>query len=219
MIEDLLIGLPGQRPGGLALSLLFFVAAAISAVAAGLAYATLCVAFPRASLPAQAVTALLRGVPPLLLVFGLGQAGGVPVSVGAFAALALYSFSHVGEILRSFLGSYPAELREQGRVLGLRALAEWRHLRVPWTLRHALDALATHWISLLKDTGALIVLWIGELTTVTRILTDSRPDLDYGATVIAAASAMYLAATLSLIAAVGLARRLPALRQARVEAA
>jgi ABC-type amino acid transport system permease subunit len=70
-------------------------------------------------------------------------------------------------------------------------------------------------VSLLKDTGALVVLGIGELTTVAKILGEVATTLEDWALVLATASALYLAATMALITgipavmgiAVGIIRR------------
>lgn len=210
MIENLVIGLPHDRPGGLVLTLVYFAGSAAAALGAGFLYAGLCLAFPRASLLLQAATALVRGIPLLLLVFLLAQLTPLPLDLAGFAALAAYSFVHVGEILRSFVGAYPRSLHEQARVLGLGAGREWLQIRVPRTLAYALDALATHWISLLKDTGALVVLSIGELTTVAKALSESTANYGRWQEILVAAAALYLATTLAVIAALRLARRIPA---------
>lgn len=173
MITNLLIGLPGQRPGGLVLTVLVAIGSAGCAVLLGLAYASVCVTVPRASLVLQAALALLRGIPLLLLIFALAQTTNVSLAFAGFAGLVLYSLSHVGETLRSFLAAHPAMLDDQARLLGLGALRRLLTVRLPWALRRSLDALATHWISLLKDTGALVVLGVGELTTVTKILSEN----------------------------------------------
>lgn len=197
MIGDLLFGLPDQRPGGLLLSVLSAVTAGGLAVLVGLLYATVCVAAPGLTLSVQGGLALLRGVPLLLLVFTLAQTTTLPLAASGFVALFLYSLSHVGEALRSYLATYPPVLREQARLLGVPPAREWATLRVPWTVRRSLDALGTHWISLLKDTGALTVLGIGELTTVARMLSE-HTDTNRWLLVLLTAAAMYLVAVLAL---------------------
>jgi ABC-type amino acid transport system permease subunit len=199
MLINLLIGLPGERPGGLALTLVYFVASGFIAVAAGLTYATICTAFPRRSLVLQAGTAVVRGIPVILLVFLLAQLLPLRVGAAALAGLILYSLSHVGELLRSFLTAYPQPLREQAMVTGLTSTREWLQLRVPRTIACSLPALITHWISLLKDTGALVVLSIGELTTVAKTLSESTASSRHWLTVLTAAGVLYLAATLLLL--------------------
>ena len=198
MIVNLLFGLPNSRPGGLVLTVLFFVGAAVCAVAAGFAYGALCLVFPRASVPFQGMAALLRGVPLLLMLFFLVQTSTLPVALVGLVALILYSSSYVGEILRSFLVSYPKPVAQQAQVMGMGPLREWVQLRVPWVLASALEALGTHWISLLKDTGALVVLGIGELTTVARVLSE-RASIGNWQLILATAALLYLAATVALI--------------------
>jgi len=63
MVINLLIGFPGDRPGGLVLTIIYFVASGLAAIIAGFAYAAAGVALARASLPLQAASAVLRGIP------------------------------------------------------------------------------------------------------------------------------------------------------------
>jgi ABC-type amino acid transport system permease subunit len=199
MILNLLIGLPNDRPGGMFLTLIVFIAAASGAVVAGFLYAAVCVWFPRASLILQMASALLRGVPLLLLVFFIAQTSALRVALAGLLALILYSFSHVSEILRSFLASYPAQLAHQARAMGVGPVREWLQLRVSWTLRRALGALGTHWISLLKDTGALVILGVGELTSVAKVLSETTASYDRWITVLVTAAGVYLITILALI--------------------
>jgi ABC-type amino acid transport system permease subunit len=208
MIWNLLLGLPNDRPGGLILTVLFFIVAGLGAVGVGLMYATIGTLWPRASLPLQAASALLRGVPLLLLMFFVVQMTVLPVSWGGLIALFLYSFSHVGEVLRSFLTAYPEELRQQALVTGLGPLRDWIQLRIPWTFGKAIDALGTHWISLLKDTGALVILGIGELTSAAKVLSETTASQDHWLTVLIAAAAIYLLATLALMEGIRSVRKL-----------
>jgi polar amino acid transport system permease protein len=197
VIVDLLIGLPDQRPGGLLLSVLSAVTAGVLAVVAGLIYAAVCVRAPRLTLVVQGALALLRGVPLLLLIFALAQITTMPLWMSGLAALFLYSLCHVGEALRAYLSTYPNNLREQARMLNISAAREWFTLRVPWTLRRSLDALGTHWVSLLKDTGALTVLGIGELTTVAKLWSERESTTGWLA-VLCVAAALYLSAIIVL---------------------
>ena len=82
--------------------------------------------------------------------------------------------------------------------MGLSRLAAWTRLRIPWAMARSLDALGTHWVSLLKDTSALTVLAIPELTTVVRSIS---VDVGFGEWLVdlASAAALYLAATLVLV--------------------
>jgi ABC-type amino acid transport system permease subunit len=206
MILDLLIGFPGERPGGLVLTVLYFVVSGTAGLVAGLAYAAVCVAFRRGSLLLQSAAALLRGVPLILLVFLLAQVGPLPAGAAALAGLALYSAAHAGEILRAGLAAYPQSARDAAKVAGLSAAQETLRLRVPRTVACSTDALATHWASLLKDTGALVVLSIGELTTVARTLSASDASTQRWAQVLLLAAGLYLAATLLVLKVVDVLR-------------
>jgi ABC-type arginine transport system permease subunit len=90
-------------------------------------------------------------------------------------------------------------LADQARIMGLGPVSEWLQLRVPWTIGSALDALGTHWISLLKDTGALVVLGIGELTSVAKVLSETTASYDRWILVLVTAAGVYLSVTLLLI--------------------
>jgi polar amino acid transport system permease protein len=206
MIVDLLIGLPAQRPGGVVLTILIAVGSGAAALVLGAVYATICVSAPRLSLGLQAVLAVLRGIPLLLLVFALAQLTTIPLALTGFVALLLYSLCHVSETLRGFMAAYPRALQEQARLLGYGPVREWAWLRLPWTLRTSLDALATHWISLLKDTGTLTVLGIGELTTVARALSESAGVSDWEL-IILTAGLIYLSVVILLIQSLRLLNR------------
>lgn len=210
MIVDLLIGLPSQRPGGIVLTVLVGVGAASGALLLGIIYATICVRLPWLSLGLQIPLAVARGIPLILLIFALGQLTALPLILTGYLALLLYSLCHVGETLRGFMASYPRALSDQARVLGYGRLRDWAVLRLPWTLRSSLDALATHWISLLKDTGALTVLSIGELTTVASTLSQTA-DVSRWELIISLAGLIYLSTAVILIQSLELLRRkLPA---------
>ena len=199
MVMNLLFGFPGDRPGGLLLTLIYALGSGAIGLATGLAYASIGVMWQRASLALQAASAFLRGVPLLLLIFLTAHQAGLPSASAGLLALSLYSFAHVGEILRSFLAAYPAHLADQARVIGIFPLWEWLTLRIPWTLRHAWAAVSTHWISLLKDTGALVILGVGELTTVAKALGETPANYDRWTIVFALAAALYLLVTFALI--------------------
>lgn len=199
MILNLLIGLPGDRPGGLVLTLVCFFASGAGALMVGFVYAVICVALPRTGLVFQAASGLVRGIPLILLVYLLAHVSLFTIRAAGLLALTLYSFGHVGEILRSFLIAYPRPAADQARLMGIGAFHEWLVLRAPWTLWRSWGALLTHWISLLKDTGALVVLGIGELTTTAKLLSEASPNFRQWALILVVAALLYFAATLTLI--------------------
>ena len=199
MLVDLLIGLPDDRPGGLVLSLTYGLVAGGVALALGGVYAVACARYPRSTIVVQAVSAIVRGVPVLLLVFVTSMLSTLSVRVAALLALILYSWSHSGEILRSFAVSFPQATDEQATVMGLSGPRRWVGLRMGWALTQSFRALVTHWLSLLKDTGALVVLGVAELTTVARSLSEGRFDQRGWLTVLVTAGGLYLVATLALL--------------------
>jgi ABC-type amino acid transport system permease subunit len=199
MIANLLFGLPGERPGGLLLTITFFVTAGGGAFIAGFVYATICAGLRRQSLPLQICSTLVRGMPLLLLVFLVAHIPGLSASGAGFLALLFYSASHVGEILRPFVASYPESLSQQAGMMGIGYVREWIWLRMPWMLWRAHPVLLTHWVSLLKDTGALIVLGIAELTTIAKMLSELQRTSDQWAIVFVTAGGLYLGATFILI--------------------
>jgi len=199
MVVNLLIGLPGDRPGGLILTLCYFVAAGSGALVLGVLYAMVGVMLPRVSLPLQAGCALLRGIPLVLLMFLIAHVPAVSPGGAGVVALVLYSFAQVGDTLRGFLAAYPPALSEQASLLGMRPLRAWLQLRLPWMVWRAWAVVLTHWVSLLKDTGALIVLGITELTTVAKVLSEVPTREDRWMMVLGVAAAFYLAATLLLL--------------------
>lgn len=202
LLEMLLIGLPGARPGGLLLSVFAFLGAALIGLLLGVAYAASCSISRTAALFLMPLGTLVRGVPPILLVFALAHAPFPSLTFAGVVGLAVYSFSHTGEILRAYVVAYPRSQIEAARVMGLNPLTAWLTLRLPWSLRMSLAPLATHWISLLKDTGALIVIGIGELTTVAKLLSSSTANTTIWINVLMLAGLLYLLTTFVLLAGV-----------------
>jgi ABC-type amino acid transport system permease subunit len=206
VIIYLVIGLPDERPGGLVLTLLFALSTGSVALVLGIGYAIVCVIFKQLGMILQIVFAFFRSVPIVMFVFLVANLSGLAVHYSGMLALCLYSLGHVGEILRSFMLVYPAILHEQSNILGIGPYEELMTLRLPWSLRYSWDALCTHWISLLKDTGALVVLGIGELTAVARALGEQSASTQDWLVVFATASFLYLMATLGLIKTMGVLR-------------
>lgn len=199
LLHLLLFGLPSEPVGGLVLTILTFLAAAAIGIALGAVYATVCVVSKTMAWPAMASSAFLRGVPPIILVFGLAHSALMSLTAAGMLGLALYSFSHVGETLRGYLASYPQAQAEAAKVAGMHPVRDWVGLRLMWSVRHALPAIATHWISLVKDTGALVIVGIGELTTVAKLAAESTSDLATWSLAIGMASALYFATTCALL--------------------
>ena len=206
--ESLILGLPGERPGGLALSVLAFLAAAVAGLAMGALYAVVCVSSRLASSPLMMAAAVIRGIPPIVIVFALIHVPSFSALSGGLLGLALYSFSHVGETMRAYLMVYPQPLADAARTTGLHPFLDWTYFRLPWALRRSLPALTTHWISLLKDTGALVVLGVAELTTTAKLISESTAHVDAWASVLGTAALLYFLTTCALLAAINRLRPL-----------
>ena len=208
LLEMLLVGLPDARPGGLLLSVVAFFGAALIGFLLGVVYAVTCAASRLGALLLMPLGTLVRGVPPILLVFAFAHITFLSLTFAGVVGLAVYSFSHTGEILRAYVVAYPRSQIEAGRVLGLSPLIAWSTLRLPWSLRKSLAPLATHWISLLKDTGALVVIGVGELTTVAKLLASSTANVTMWMSVLVVAGLLYLLTTFALLGVVRTLRRL-----------
>lgn len=176
-LPNLLIGFPGNRPGGLCLSIFL----ALIGVGIGFLIAILFAALSdtRKAMVRWFVHCyvdLLRGLPLVLLLLLIHQIVGgrwfgqnLTPRTSAVIALALYSSAYQIEILRAGLRSVPKQLIESARVLG--ASPQQIYLRIQ--LRHAIrvmtPALVGQAISLFKDTSVVIIISVAELMTVAHI--------------------------------------------------
>ncbi len=176
-IPNLLVGFPGQRPGGLLLSVVL----AISGIGLGF-----CVALAVGSATtsrwrvlrtvASGYIWLFRGVPLILLllivhnIFSTGKIGVETSSFqSALIALVLYSSAYQASIVAAGLRAVPAILVEDARLLGASARKAWQTVQLPYGLRVMRPALVSQAISLFKDTSVVVVLGVADLTTTARI--------------------------------------------------
>ena len=173
----LLFGFPGQRPGGLMLSLFL----AVLAVAVGF-----CLAIPVSSAErsgwrplrwcAVAYVEVFRGLPLILLLVLVHQGlGGVRFGLNwsprmsALVALALYSSAYQAEILRAGLAVVPLELVESARLMGSRPRQVYILVKLRYALRVMLPAFTGQAISLFKDTSVVVIIGVAEVMTVARM--------------------------------------------------
>ena len=173
----LLFGFPGQRPGGLTLSLIL--AALAVAVGFGLAMPVSGAARSRwraLRWCAVAYVEVFRGLPLILLLALVHQGvGGVRFGLdwsprtSAFAALVLYSSAYQAEILRAGLAAVPPELIESARLMGSRPRQAYLQIKLRYALRVMLPAFTGQAISLFKDTSVVVVIGVAELMTVARM--------------------------------------------------
>jgi general L-amino acid transport system permease protein len=178
-LPNLLIGFPGQRPGGLLMSVLLAVLAVnfgfLIAVGIGRGHESrlrplrwLCHLYVQ----------VLRGLPLILLlllvhqVFGHARRQGVIVTAqtSALIALTLYSSAYQAEIVRAGLQAVPQPLVESARSMGSTPLQTYRLVRLRYALRVMLPAFTGQAISLFKDTSVVVIIGVADLMTVARTI-------------------------------------------------
>lgn len=180
-LPALLVGLPGQRPGGLLLSILL----AIIGIGFGFLIGILAGSGYHAKWRlvrwcSRAYVELFRGLPLLLLMLLIYQLGGMiwqwhfTARMAAIIALTLYSSAYQAEIIRAGLQSVPPHLTESARILGSSAWHGWRTIQLRYAIRVMLPALVGQAISLFKDTSVVLVIGVTDLMMVTRIVLGSK---------------------------------------------
>lgn len=177
-LPHLLIGFPGQRPGGLIMSIILtFVGLGLGFVlAVPLALGQLASIAPIRWL-CRVIVDIFRGLPLILLlvlvfqVIGSGRFGFILEPRGAaIISLTLYSAAYQAEILRAGFSALPKQLDEIGRMFGSSRWQRIWHIHIPTVLRTMRPALTGQTISLFKDTSVVIVVGMSELMMSARIL-------------------------------------------------
>ncbi|MCI0394549.1 MAG: amino acid ABC transporter permease [Chloroflexi bacterium] len=175
-LPHLLVGFPGQRPGGLLLSLI------LAAVGIGLGFVVaVAVGSARDSRRrplrwlGRLYVEVFRGLPLVLLlllvyqVVGGGRFGlDLSPRMAAVVALALYSGAYQTEILRAGLRTVPLQLVESARLMGSTPWQVFRLVKLRYAWRVMLPAFTGQAISLFKDTSVVIIIGVGELLTMAR---------------------------------------------------
>lgn len=175
-LPTLLFGFPGQRPGGLTLSVL------LALLAIGLGFVLALVVGAGRLAPwwvarrlAGAYVEVFRGLPLLLLLllvhqFIGGRRFGLDLSplASALIALTLYTSAYQAEIVRAGLAAVPQELTDSARLMGANSWQIFFRVRLRYTLRAMLPAFTGQAISLFKDSSVVLALGVGELMTVAR---------------------------------------------------
>ena len=119
--------------------------------------------------PAVAVVEFFRGVPLLLLIFGLFLAFPIVVGIELPAlyalviALTLYNGAVIAEIVRAGVLAIPKGQTEAASALGLRRGQTLRLVLLPQAVRIMLPALISQLVVLLKDTSLGFVIGFAEL--------------------------------------------------------
>ncbi len=183
-LPNLLFGFPGQRPGGLVLTLVLAIVGLglgfVLALPIGTARAARSSLLRRA---AQLYIWVFRGVPLILLllivhnIFSTGRIGLETSSFqSALITLVLYSSAYQAGVVASGLRAVPEALVEDARVMGASPLEAWKTVRFPYALRVMRPGFTNQAITLFKDTSVVVVLGVADLTTTARIALGSDID-------------------------------------------
>ncbi|MBZ7926596.1 ABC transporter permease subunit [Ensifer adhaerens] len=149
---------------------------------------------------ANLYTTVVRGVPPLLVIFllffgtngalmwvarGFGYTGYIEIdafTVGVMA-VTLVSASYSSEVFRGAHGTIPAGQFEAFAALGLRPFLGLCLVIMPQMFRQALPGLGNVWIMAIKETTLLSVISVAELMRVVGLAgrTTGQPFVFYGA--------------------------------------
>lgn len=176
VLPNFLLGFPGARPGGLALSVLI----SVTAIVAGFLIALVVGAGRTAQSDALRrlsglYVEVFRGLPLLLLLLLIHQViGGARFGLdlspmaSTLIALTLYTSAYQAEIVRAGLMATPPELIDSARLMGANGWQRFLFVRLRYALRVMLPAFTGQAISLFKDSSVVVVLGVGELMTVAR---------------------------------------------------
>ena len=177
-LPNLLWGFPGNRPGGLLLSILL----STGSIAVGLIVA-IGLSFARHS-PRRAVAFvadrivwLIRGIPLLVWlvllfqILGTGRLFGIEFNAFWTAAvtLTLYAAAYLSDVVTTGITGVPQQLRDDARLLGAGSFSVARTITLPHALRTTRPGLATQAITIFKDSSVVVVLGVADLTTTARI--------------------------------------------------
>lgn len=172
----LLFGYPGQRPGGLILSVLLAVLGVGLGllVAIGLGSASQS-RFRSLRWLTRLYIEIFRGLPLILLllinyqVVGGGRFG-LELSPwwAALISLTLFSSAYQAEIVRAGLQAVPRQLEDSARVIGSTPWQVYRQVKLRYAFRVMMPAFAGQAISLFKDTSVVVVIGVSDLMTVAR---------------------------------------------------
>lgn len=177
-MPNLLWGYPSRRPGGLLLTILL----SAGAIGVGLVLAMGLAAashsrFRLVRLCSSTITRVVRGIPLIVLlvllfqVLATGTLLGIEFSAfwAAAVTLTLYSAAYQSDVLRGGIAAVPDQLRESARSLGASPSMIARSITMPYALRVTRPALVTQAVTIFKDSSAVVVLGVADLTTNARI--------------------------------------------------
>nr|WP_318381972.1 ABC transporter permease subunit [uncultured Enterobacter sp.] len=173
-LDYLLWGRAAQgEPGGVLLSVLMTLGAALLAFPAGIALA--CAAWRFTGWPRKVLFAwaeLIRGIPLIFVIFWLWfllpaiTGADLPGALTVTLALAWFTSASVMYSTLAALGALPKGQYEAALAGGFSSLQLLRWVLLPQALRNALPSFVGLLIALLKDTSLAFIVNVPELTTV-----------------------------------------------------
>jgi len=177
-IPNLLWGFPSNRPGGLLLSVLL----SAGSIAVGLVLG-IGLAFARHSRfavvkwLANRIAWIVRGIPLLVLLvllfqfLGTGKVFGIEVSAlwTAAVTLVIYAATYQSDVIVDGIQGVPQQLHDDARLLGAGPFTLARTITLPHALRSTAPALLTQAVTVFKDSSAVVILGVADLTTTARI--------------------------------------------------
>ncbi|MDD1780003.1 hypothetical protein LRP49_02220 [Enterovibrio sp. ZSDZ35] len=189
--QKMIIGLPHAQPGGLVLTWCLFLSTIVLSVPLSYILVCVCSKRPFFQMGSGGGFALLRAIPPLVIIFTIDFFLPLETFVKGILALTLYSMSHLVPIFDKYLHLYPDNLARVENVLKLGLLPRYARLRAYWVFKKSFPAIHTHFVSLFKDTSIVILIGLLELSALTNLLASRAYRLSDWLIIFAICSALY----------------------------
>lgn len=176
VFPSLLFGFPGQRPGGLMMTLLLTMVSVLLGFGVAVLIGNIRSSSNQLLRTAAAVYInVFRGLPLLLLMLLIyqfigGRRFGLDISpvMSGLIALTLYTSAYQAEIVRAGLTAVPQQVIDSARLLGANSFQVFLLARLRYALRVMQPAFVGQVITLFKDSSVLVVLGVADLMTVAR---------------------------------------------------
>ncbi|HAU4367964.1 TPA: ABC transporter permease subunit [Citrobacter amalonaticus] len=161
------------QPGGVLLTLMMALGAAVLALPAGIALAALAWRFPGVIRKGLFIWAeLIRGIPLIFVIFWMWYllpmltGSDLPGAATVTLALAWFTAASVMHSVYAGLNALPAGQYDAAVAQGFSPVQALRRVLLQQVLRHILPSLTGICIGLLKDTSLAFIVNVPELTTV-----------------------------------------------------
>jgi glutamate transport system permease protein len=151
---------------------------------------------------ARVVTEILRGLPPLMLIFFIflgGPAVGLDISTywALVIGVALFNAAVIGEIFRAGILALPTGQREGALSIGLSNSQTMTSVLLPQAVRNMLPALISQLVVIIKETSLGFIIGFAELSRDGRTAVEFLGE-QYSLPVYVALAVVYIAVGLVL---------------------